>query len=94
MRIRAWVIGLTMAAAAALQASAAENFIVRGHPYAPGDDRLPPLGSEKDNLNLNTDLIEADIYVKQRQQKQFESDMQRFINDPVLNGPDSTRLEY
>jgi len=85
---------LTMLALASVQASAAENFIVRGHPYAPGDDRLPPMGSEKDQLNLDTDLLEADIYVKERQRKQFDSDIWRFINNQELTEPDRTRLEY
>jgi hypothetical protein len=93
MRMRAVSLALALLAAAAVQASAAENFIVRGHPYAPGDDRLPPLGSEKDQLNLQTDLLEAEIYVQQRQRKQFESDMQRFINNQELTGPDQS-LEY
>ena len=77
MRMRTALIALAAMAAAAVQVSAAENFIVRGHPYAPGDDQLPPLGSEKDQLNLQTDLIEAQIYVKERQRKEYDSQMSR-----------------
>lgn len=94
MRIRALVFGTAFLAMMGTQGWAAENFIVRGHPYAPGDDRLPPLGSPRDDLNLQTDLREAEIYVNQRQRKTFESDMSRFINNQELAEPDSTRLDY
>ena len=95
MRMRALTLGAAIVIlAAASQGWAAENFIVRGQPYAPGDDRLPPLGSPKDDLNLQTDLLEAQIYVKQRQRKTFESDMSRFINNQELPEPDPTRLDY
>ena len=94
MRICAVMAALTMFALGAVQASAAENFIVRGHPYAPGDDRLPPLGSERDQLNLETDLLEADIYVKERQRKEYDSKVWRFINEQELTEPDRTRLDY
>jgi hypothetical protein len=94
MRICAVMAALTMFALGAVHASAAENFIVRGHPYAPGDDRLPPLGSERDQLNLETDLLEADIYVKERQRKEYDSKVWRFINEQELTEPDRTRLDY
>jgi hypothetical protein len=94
MRMQALVLGAAIVILAASQGWAAENFIVRGQPYAPGDDRLPPLGSPKDDLNLQTDLLEAHIYVKQRQRKTFESDMSRFINNQELPEPDPTRLDY
>jgi len=80
-------------AAAAVQASAAENFIVSGHSYAPGAEQLPPLGSEQDQINLQTDLLQAQIYVEERQRKLFESQMSRFINDQNLTGPDQS-LDY
>jgi hypothetical protein len=93
MRMRAVLATLAVLVAVTVQAPAAENFIVRGMPYAPGDDQLPPLGSEKDELNLQTDLLEADIYVKQRQRKLFDSEMSRFINDQNLSGPEQS-LDY
>ena len=91
--MRAVLVALAVLIGAAVPASAAENFIVRGQVYAPGDDRLPPLGSEKDQLNLGTDLLEAEIYVEQRQRKQFDSELQRFINNHELTGPDQS-LDY
>jgi hypothetical protein len=94
MRIRTLVFGTAFMVMAGTHGWAAENFIVRGQPYSPGDDRLPPLGSPKDDLNLQTDLREAEIYVNQRQRKTFESDMSRFINNQELAEPDSTRLDY
>lgn len=91
--MRAVLVAMAVLIGAAVPASAAENFIVRGQVYAPGDDRLPPLGSEKDDVNLQTDLLEADIYVKERQRKQLDSELQRFINNQELTGPDQS-LEY
>jgi hypothetical protein len=94
MRMRAILVALAVIAGAAAQASAAENFIVRGHSYAPGNNQLPPLGSEQDQINLQTDLIEADIYVKERQQKIVDTEMQRFINNHELTGPEQFSLDY
>jgi hypothetical protein len=93
MRMQRVLMALAVLAAGALPAPAAENFIVRGHSYAPGSEQLPPMGSEQDQINLQTDLLEAQIYVEQRQQKLQESEMSRFINNQELTGPDQS-LEY
>jgi hypothetical protein len=67
-------------------ALAAENFIPQGHSYSPSNELLPPLNSREDQINRNTDLLETEIYVEQRQQKQFESQMNRFIYDQEPGG--------
>ena len=94
MRMRVGFMALAVLVATAIQASAAENFIVRGHSYAPGDDQLPPLNSERDDVNLQTDILESEIYVSQRQRKLFDSEMSRFINNQELTGPDQSSLDY
>ena len=94
MRMRAVVMALAVLAAGTVQALAAENFIVRGHPYAPGDDQLPPLNSEQDDVDLQTDILESEIYVTQRHRKVLDSDMSRFINNQELTGPDHSVIDY
>ncbi|MGE3829689.1 MAG: hypothetical protein AB7F76_01730 [Parvibaculaceae bacterium] len=69
-------------------ASAAENFIPGGHTYSPERSTLPELNSPQDQINLGTDLIEAEIYRKQREQKQFESQIRRFTDEQTLPGAD------
>jgi hypothetical protein len=64
---------------------AAENFIPRGHSYQPGEETLPPINSEQDRINLQTDLYESELYVRQRQQKVFESRMNRFQFEQEFN---------
>lgn len=69
-------------------AQAAENYVSRGHSYAPGSEALPPLNSARDRLDLDTDILEADIYVKQREQKVFESLMNRFSFQQEIDSTD------
>jgi hypothetical protein len=65
---------------------AAENFIPRGHAVQPGEETLPPLNSDQDRIDLGADLYEAELYVRQRRQKVFESRMNRFQFEQEFNG--------
>jgi hypothetical protein len=69
----------------ATASQAAENFIPRGHSFQPGDSTLPPLNSDQDRIDLQTDLYEAELYVKQRRQKVFESRLNRFQFEQEFN---------
>jgi hypothetical protein len=69
-------------------ASAAENFIPGGHTYSPERSNLPELNSPQDQINLGADLIESEIYNKQREQKQFDSQLRRFTDEQELPGAD------
>src|SRR3954447_10628603 len=60
------IIGLALSS---LPASAFENYVATGHAYAPGHERLPPLNSEQDQINLQTDIYESELYTKQRERK-------------------------
>ncbi len=93
MRARVLILAVAVAAFASLEASAAENFIARGHSYAPGENTLPPLNSTQDEINKETDLLEAEIYVEQRERKRTDSELSRFINNQELTGPDQS-LDY
>ena len=69
-------------------ASAAENFIPGGHTYSPERSALPELNSPQDQINLGADLIESEIYNRQRQEKLFDSQLRRFTDEQELPGAD------
>ena len=69
-------------------AHAAENYIARGHAYSPAEPLLPELNSEQDQINRQADIYEAELYVKQREQKIWESQQNRFRFSQELHGAD------
>jgi hypothetical protein len=92
-QMRRLVLEVAFIALFVVTASAAENFIPGGHTYSPERSALPELNSPQDQINLGTDLIEAEIYRKQREQKQFESQIRRFTDEQTLPGADYT-IDY
>ena len=87
--MRSLVLAITAALLAAMgPAHAAENFIPKGHLYAPESGGLPPLNSDSDEINNRTDAYEAQIYVYNREQKVFESQLNRFFEDQQPEGGD------
>ena len=85
MRIAVTVVALMAICGAA---TAAENFIPRGHSYSPDSPFLPDANSAEDLLNQKVDLFEAQLYVKQREQKIWESQQNRFRSHQELDGAD------
>ena len=83
MRIAISVLALLALGSTAM---AAENYIPRGHSYTPDSPLLPEANSEEDLLNQKVDLYEAQIYVKQRDQKIWESQQNRFRFAQELDG--------
>ena len=83
MRIAVSVLALLALCGAA---AAAENFIPRGHSYSLGNTQLPDANSDEELLNQKVDLYEAELYVKQRQQKIWESQQNRFRFAQELDG--------
>ncbi|WP_373506131.1 hypothetical protein [Aestuariivirga sp.] len=75
---------LTLLAAAATlvlaspQALAYENFIPMGQSYSPGVNELPRLDSEQDRLNSQVDIYESEIYNRQRELKEFSTQMNSY----------------
>jgi hypothetical protein len=67
-------------------AGAAENYIPRGHSYTPDSPFLPDANSAEDLLNQRVDVYEAQIYIKQREQKIWESQQNRFRFAQELDG--------
>jgi hypothetical protein len=80
---------LTLAVAGALGGplAAAEKFIPQGHAYAPYENGLPPLNSDRDRINAQTDIYESQIYQQQYQQRLFESELRRFESHDFSRGP-------
>ncbi len=88
-----------LAATAALAFSsfaavAAENFIPLGQDYGLGNDRLPPLNSDKDQFNAQTDIYQSEVYNRELQQKQFDSRMFNLINEQEPGDLNSPNLDY
>ena len=72
--MRFMILGCAAALAlSAMPASAYENFIPLGQNYAPGDDQVPPIGSEQDKINAQVDIYETENYNRALREKQLDS---------------------
>ena len=91
--MRRIILSIAFAGAILSPAHAVENFIPGGHTYSPENIPLPRLNSEQDDINRQADIIQSDIYTKQREQKLIDSQFQRFISEQNLHGDDFT-LQY
>jgi len=80
------LIGLVLAAGTAL---ANDTFIPSGHSYTPDSSALPPLNSYQDKVNNQTDIYQTQIWHRQYEQKQFDSEMQRLLNRNTRPGPNT-----
>lgn len=92
MRLAAAVFAVVCALWPA-QALAYENFIPLGHNYSPDDPTLPTLNSDRDRINAQVDIFEAEIYTKQRRAKAFQSHLDQFYYNQELSGG-STFIDY
>ena len=75
-------------------AMAVENFIPQGHAYAPGEDGVPPIGSEQDRMNAQTDVYETEAYFRALRLKQNETRLNRLLSDQEIGPQDDNRLDY
>lgn len=85
MRIAAIIFatGLVLLPAPAF---AYENFIPLGNNYSPDEPTLPAFNSERDRVNAQVDIYEADIWTRQRAAKSFSSRLDQFSNSQELKG--------
>lgn len=74
-------------------AMAFENFIPLGHNYSPDEQVLPPINSQRDRVNLQTDIYETERYVEGRTQRADTSFLNRFISSQESSGADYS-LDY
>lgn len=75
--MRRLIIGFGLAISVSISAtvpgSAEGQFVPKGHSYAPGDERLPLLNSNRDRINARAAEIETEIYREQlRQRRRLE----------------------
>lgn len=82
------IIALVLTVLAATPALAYENFIPLGHNYSPDDEVLPEFNGTQDQINLQTDLYETEVYIGERFQAEQDSHMRRFLNNQELEGGD------
>ncbi len=69
-------------------ALAVDQFVPKGHSYAPGAERLPPLNSTADRINGQADIYEAEIYRIYRERAIHEAEMYRLENHDMRGGTD------
>jgi len=74
-------------------AFAYEHYITSGHSYTPQNIPLPPIDSPQAGFTQQTDTLEAEIYVKERQRQIQNSQIRRFLdgNNP---GIPSDEIDY
>lgn len=82
------ILGCAVLALSAAPALAVENFIPLGQNYAPGDDSIPPIGSEQDRINAQLDIYETENYGEALREKQFETRLNHFQQEPRSPGDD------
>lgn len=92
--MRFMILGCAAALAlSAVPASAYENFIPLGQNYAPGDDQLPPIGSDQDRINAQLDIYETENYNRALREKQFDSRLFQ-LNQQEPGDVDINELDY
>lgn len=90
--MRFLILGCAVLALSHVPALAVENFIPLGQNYAPGDDEVPPIGSEQDRINAQIDIYETENYGRALREKQFETRLNQFQQEP--RGLDDSVLDY
>jgi hypothetical protein len=93
LTMRFLILGCAALALSAAPALAMENFIPLGQNYAPGDDTLPPIGSEQDQMNAQIDIYQTDAYYRALREKQVESRF-RQMRDQGMGSTDDSQLDY
>jgi hypothetical protein len=77
LSISVFALGM-LAATTVVQAD--QNYVPRGHAWAPGDVFLPPLNSEQDRINAMADAREAELQREMREQRIFEEQFRMMID--------------
>lgn len=91
--MRFLILGCAILTLSAMPLMAAENFIPLGQNYAPGDDTLPPIGSEEDQVNAQTDIYQTETYGRQLRDQEMNSRL-RDLSQRSLNPGSDDDLEY
>ena len=75
--MRLYLIVFAALSLSVTSAGAVEEFIPKGHTYAPGQERLPTLNSWQDRVNGQADIYETEIYRIQRERAIHEAEIRR-----------------
>jgi hypothetical protein len=88
LTMRFLILGCAVLALSTAPALAVENFIPLGQNYAPGENEVPPLGSEQDRINAQVDIYETENYREALRQKQLDTRLNHFQQEPRGIGDD------
>jgi hypothetical protein len=80
--MRFLILGCAVLALSSAPALAMENFIPLGQNYAPGDDQIPPIGSEQDRINAQLDIYQTENYVRDLREKRFDTRLNHYQTEP------------
>lgn len=77
-----------------LPAMAEESFIPMGHAFALGENEVPPLGSEQDQINAQTDIYETEVFRRELRYKQLDSQLNQLMTKQEIGAVDNDWLDY
>ena len=80
--MRFLILGCAVLALSPAPVLAMENFIPLGQNYAPGDDQIPPIGSEQDRINAQLDIYQTENYGRDLREKRFDTRLNNFQPEP------------
>ncbi len=84
--MRSLILGCAVLALSHLPVRAVENFIPLGQNYAPGENEVPPIGSEQDRINAQLDIYQTENYGRDLREKRFETRLNTFQTEPRTMG--------
>ncbi len=95
MRKSVWSVLILAACAGfgAAEASAYENFIPMGTGYSTEVDSVPRFGSERAQVNSTTDVLETEVWHRNRDEAEFESKFRLFQSGNEFK-QDSNFIDY
>jgi len=80
--MRFLILGCAVLALSSAPVLAMENFIPLGQNYAPGEDQIPPIGSEQDRINAQLDIYQTENYVRDLREKRFDTRLNHYQTEP------------
>jgi hypothetical protein len=80
--MRFLILGCAVLVLSSAPVLAMENFIPLGQNYAPGDDQIPPIGSEQDRINAQLDIYQTENYVRDLREKRFDTRLNHYQTEP------------
>jgi hypothetical protein len=86
--MRVLILGCAVLALSSAPVLAMENFIPLGQNYAPGENDIPPIGSEQDRINAQLDIYQTENHVRDLSEKRFDTRLNHFQTEPRNIGDD------